>query len=55
MKSVKYFDNPEMQRYFESLPPTIQQNIVQSDVGVYSLEDLRTLANNLLKLGPDKK
>ena len=41
------FPNEEAGQYFETLPPTVQEMIVQSDVKITSLEQLKTLAGTI--------
>lgn len=39
----------EMQRYFETLPALVQENIKQSNSKINSLEDLEKCAENLMQ------
>mgnify|MGYP001454036872 CR=1 FL=1 len=44
------FENkPEMQKYFDSLPAYVQENIMQTGVEITSLDQLHKCADNLLK------
>lgn len=46
-----YFDgsaSAEMNIYFETLPKNIQETIIQSHGNVGSLDELKSIANNLL-------
>ena len=39
----------EMQRYFATLPPFVQETIMQENVSFQGIEDLRSCAEQLLK------
>lgn len=39
--------SPEMQSYFDTLPPMVQENIAQSSAKVNSLADLQAIADAL--------
>lgn len=41
--------NEEMQRYFATLPPFVQETIMQENVSFQRIEDLRSCAEKLLK------
>ncbi|MBQ3088441.1 MAG: hypothetical protein IJC36_02275 [Clostridia bacterium] len=46
-----YFDaaaSTEMNIYFDTLPKNIQETIIQSHGNVGSLEELKSIANNLM-------
>lgn len=38
---------PEMQSYFDSLPPMVQENIAQSSAKINSVADLEAIAKTL--------
>lgn len=40
---------PEMENYFSTLPVYVQENIKQSNQKINSLEDLRTVSENLME------
>lgn len=40
------FDNTQMKQYFDSLPKSVQESIVQSGAKADSLEQLQQLADN---------
>lgn len=39
--------SPEMQSYFDSLPPMVQENIAQSGAKLNSLADMQAVADSL--------
>lgn len=41
--------DPAMQQYFNSLPPSVQENIKQAGTDICSLEELRSCAENLMR------
>lgn len=49
--SVNPFQDPQMSSYFSSLPPFVQESIMQCNPKIQSLEDLERFAQNLMKQG----
>lgn len=45
--------NEEMQRYFNSLPPFVQESIMQSGAMPASLDELRSCGENILQRGQE--
>ena len=43
------FNNPEMQKYFNTLPVYVQESIKQSSMTIDSLEQLEKVAENLTR------
>ena len=41
--------DPNMKQYFDTLPPSVQETIMQSGVQVDSLEQLKACAENFMK------
>lgn len=39
--------SPEMQAYFDTLPPMVQENIAQSSAKLNSLEDMKAVADTI--------
>ncbi|HIU30932.1 MAG TPA: hypothetical protein IAB66_02030 [Candidatus Caccousia avistercoris] len=48
MAQSEFMKTMEQNEYFKSLPPFVQENIVQGGVVVNSEEDLRRVAEHLL-------
>ncbi|MBO7208521.1 MAG: hypothetical protein J6V58_02160 [Clostridia bacterium] len=46
---MNIFENAEMQKYFETLPAFIQENIVHSGVKPNNLEQLKSCAEKFQK------
>ena len=46
---TEFMKNLHSNSYFKSLPAWVQENICQTDISLSSEQELRTLAENLLK------
>lgn len=44
-----FAENPDLQKYFHSLPVSVQENIMQSGVQITSLKQLQKCAETLLR------
>lgn len=49
VKVMDQFNNPEMQKYFNTLPVYVQESIKQSSMTIDSLEQLEKVAENLTR------